>query len=106
MLDLVSTGPTMGDATTPYRVRLDRTYTVNELVHEIVSNTHNWGTIRISDDPSDRYGKTLYNYRYGQIINPHTNEIIDTLPDTYADVIVQSAHGAGGYTAYDFTLMI
>ena len=97
MIRLRTAGPTCGDCTTPYDAVMDRQYTVQEFVDEVCSEERNWGHVNISQDPNNMYGKLLVDYRHG---------VYGEVPEQFRDMIVKSAHGSGGWSRYDFTLMV
>lgn len=100
MIRIKATGSMGGDATYPYDVIMDRPYTVGEFVDEVVAKKGNWGCICVSDNPRNILGKTLCWYSHGK------------LEEEYASLKeckrmqVKSAHGSGGWSRYDFTLMV
>lgn len=98
MIDIKATGPMGGDATYPYRALMDKPYTVREFVEEIVSHKHNWGVIRYTTNTADRFGESLCDYKWG--------ELIGEVDESIASRQVTEACGSGGWSRYDFTLLI
>lgn len=99
MISIKATGSMGGDATYPYDVIMDRPYTVKEFVDEVVAEEDNWGRIDVSDSPDNRHKEVLCWYRYGRLGEHGMRE-------GYEDKLVKSAHGSGGWSRYDFTLMV
>lgn len=101
MIRIKATGGMGGDATYPYDVIMDRPYTVREFVDEVVAEKDNWGCICcVFDNPRNILGKPLCWYRYGKL-----EEEYASLKEC-EDRLVKSAHGRGGWSRYDFTLMV
>lgn len=98
MIDIKALGPMGGDATYPYKVVMDKLYTVREFVEEAMSNTHTWGAIRYTTSADDRFGTRLCEYRYG--------ELIGEIDDSIANRQVRQAWGSGGWSCYDFVLLV
>lgn len=100
MISIKATGSMGGDSTYPYEAIMDRPYTVREFVDEILAKKENWGCIRVSDNPRDLFGEALCWYRYGKLEEEYV-----TLRECES-MQVKSAHGSGGWSRYDFTLMV
>lgn len=98
MIDIKAVGPMGSDATYPYKVLMDKPYTVREFVDEVASEKPNCGVIRYTTNTSDRFGKSLCNYRHG--------ELLGEIDDSIAHRQVTEAWGSGGWTRYDFTLLV
>ena len=99
MIRIKATGSMGGDATYPYDVIMDRPYTVKEFVDEVVAEKGNWGRIDVSDSPDKWRKDVLCWYRHGKLDERGMTE-------GYEDKLVKSAHGSGGWSRYDFTLMV
>lgn len=100
MIEIKATGGMGGDATYPYDVIMDRPYTVKEFVDEVLAEKENWGCVHVSDNPRNMLGKALCWYRYGKLEEEYASL------EEYENRLVKSAHGSGGWSRYDFTLMV
>lgn len=100
MISIKATGGMGGDATYPYDVIMDRPYTVREFVDEVLAEEGNWGCIRVSDNPRDALGELICWYRHGKLEEEYASV------KKYESIQVKSAHGSGGWSMYDFTLMV
>ena len=99
MIRIKAMGSMGGDATYPYKAIMDRPYTVREFVDEVIAKKDNWGRIDVSDSPDNRRKEVLCWYQYGKLGERGMRE-------GYDDKLVKSAHGSGGWSRYDFTLMV
>ena len=100
MIRIKATGGMGGDDTYPYDAIMDRPYTVREFVDEVLFKKGNWGCIRVSDNPRDALGEVLCWYSHGKL-----EEEYASLKEC-EDKQVKSANGSGGWSRYDFTLMV
>lgn len=94
-------GSESGDATVAYNVRFDHPYTVGEFIKEFYEDSEygNWGEVSIGDSPKQWWNcKTICFYRYGKW------EI--ECPEEYLNRVIKSAHGRGGWSLYDFILVL
>lgn len=98
VIKLKATGHMGGDATYPYDAIMDKPYTVREFVDEVVSENRNWGVIRYTTSTANRFGEYVCDYRYG--------DVIGEIDDGIANRRVTDAWGSGGWSRYDFTLLI
>ena len=99
MIRIKAMGSMGGDATYPYDVIMTRPYTVREFVDEVLAVKNNWGRIDVSDSTDNRRKEVLCWYRYGRLG-------VDGMREGYEDALVKSAHGSGGWSRYDFTLVV
>lgn len=97
MFKLKQTGEMRRDCTAPYKVVLDKTYTVGELIKTILARTNDWGYIGI-DNQKDIFGNPNCEYGYGKLLS--------TLPEEYLAKNVVSAVADGGYTRFDYLIMV
>ena len=98
VIKLKASGHMGGDATYPYDAIMDKPYTVREFVDEVVSGNRNWGVIRYTTSTANRFGEYVCDYRYG--------DVIGEIDDGIANRRVTDAWGSGGWSRYDFTLLI
>lgn len=88
------------DATTAYNVRFDHPYTVGEFIKEFYEDSKlgNWGSVEIGKSSDDWFGKKLCCY--------HSGKWEVECPKEYLDRVIKSAHGRGGWSMYDFVLVL
>ena len=95
MFVLAQCGPTRGDCTAPYRVHLDKEYTVTELVDAIITNNpEEWGNIKLGNI----LGKTICSYRWGKITVP--------IAEQYKDQKIITISADGGWSAMDYIITV
>lgn len=99
MIKKVATGWMGSDETYPYKAIMDRPYTVKEFVDEVVADKDNWGAIDVIDSSDNQRNVPLCEYHHGEIDKPG-------MKVGYEDRLVKSARGSGGWSMYDFTLVI
>lgn len=104
MIKLTQNTPTFGDCTAGYAVTLDHTYTVRELIQEIISNKkEEWGRIGIAPKKPQRdcysiFGEPNCEYRYGKLLS--------NLPDELLDKKIHQVKAHGGWSNMDYLLYL
>ena len=99
MFRLIRSTPEAGDCTCGYKVLLDKEYTVQEFVDMILfEKKKEWGYVRIYN-PSDFFGSTRIEYKYGEIKSEKFgNDILNKK--------VLNVSASGGYSRMDYVLHI
>ena len=98
MLDRTMVGAERGDCTAPYLVTLDKEYTVEELVQQILTQYNDeWGYIGI-DTPGTWFGDPNCQYDYGHLRT--------YLPKDVLSKKVQSVRADGGWTRMDWYIKV
>lgn len=100
MFSLIQTTPVGGDCTSGYRVNLDKEYTLQEFIDDVLTIKGEWGGIRIVKRDCDRYSYPVIRYRYGKI----TNE--PNLPKMIYGYKVKSVFACGGWSNMDYVVML
>lgn len=95
--EFYNAGPTRGDCTAAYKIRLHKEFTVKEFVDEVLKDTSEWGYIRIN------IGKSFFDnpkceYRRGTLLYE--------LPECFLPLKVLSAKGDGGWSRMDYLLTV
>lgn len=94
MFRFYQTGPTRGDCTSPYEVAMDKEYTVNEFVQEVLTQKE-WGYIgiycqgEIFGDPKCEYSN---------------DKLLYSLPNEYLNKKVVKVKADGGWSRMDYLL--
>lgn len=92
--------PEGSDGTAPYDVSFDRNYTVKDFVDYILNNELNWGSVTVGDKPRWVGGDLVGQYTHGKIRK-------DTeYNHKWDDCIIKSAHMHGGWSYYNYYLVI
>lgn len=98
MLDRTMAGSERGDCTAPYLVKLDKEYTVEELVQQILTQYDDeWGYIGI-ERPGTSFGDPNCQYNYGQLRN--------RLPESVLSKKVRSVRADGGWSRMDWYIRL
>ena len=107
MFKFIEKGPERGDCTAPYKIELDKKYTVLTFIQEVLRNKPNeWGYIGIkSHDPDGLFfGKPRIEYRGGEVLGG-----IENMPIYFVELLttnVKSASADGGWTRMDYLLEV
>ena len=96
MLRFYRTGPTRGDCTSPYAVVMEKEYTVNEFIQEILARKE-WGYIGIYCQ-GEIFGDPKCEYK--------DDKLLYSLPDEYLNKRVVKAKADGGWSRMDYLLWI
>ena len=96
MFRMYSAGAVRGDCTAPYNIELDKAYTVNEFVHEVLTKKE-WGYIGIYCK-GEFFGKPKCEYNHGRLLY--------TLPNNVLNKKVVKAQADGGWSRMDYVLWI
>lgn len=95
MFNLQPCGCEGGDCTRPYKVILDRAYTVRTFIETVLNERGNeWGDIIINN----AYGKPSIEYRYGKLQNELKKSVLDKP--------VISVKASGGWTRMDYVIKV
>lgn len=98
MFALKQCGEIRSDETAPYEVILDKEYTVQEFIEEVLKRTYEWGNIGINDGNRSHYfGNPTCEFNHGILSG--------TLPG-YLDKKVKSAIADGGWTCMTYLLEV
>lgn len=97
MFRLHMVGNVGGDETAMYEVDLDREYTVDQFVHDVLLNNREWGTICINNGDG-MFSNPKCEYKYG--------ELVSKLPIEYLPLRVVSAKAHGGWSLMDYSLTV
>lgn len=98
MFRLYQSGPTCGDCTALYAVKLYSDYTVSSFIKEVLeTRPDEWGYFGI-DNGKSIFGDPDCQYKYGALLS--------TLPDYILDKKVVSVSANGGWTRMDYTIKI
>lgn len=89
------------DATSTYKVNLDKMYTVRDLVEEVLTHEDEWGYIGIKTSRSKgTFGDPCGQFKHGKDIS-----VFEHLED-YLDDEVTSVVANGGYTRMDYLISV
>lgn len=94
MFTFYQTGPTRGDCTSPYEVTMDKEYTVDEFIQEILTRKE-WGYIGIYSS-NDFFGDPKCEYR--------DDKLLYSLPNEYLNKRVIKVKADGGWSRMDYLL--
>lgn len=97
MFRLTQVGPTGSDCTALYHVDLNREYTVEQFIQDVISNDHEWSCIGIYD-AKHIFGHPRCEYRYGTLLTQ--------IPPEYLKRRVLSAQADGGWSLMNYTLTL
>lgn len=86
-----------GDETASYSVELEKQYTVNEFIIEVLSNAGEWGYIGIKCK-NTFFGNPKCEYKWGKLIS--------NLPEDYLSKKVISVEADGGWSRMDYLLVV
>lgn len=98
MFKLKSIGKVRGDCTQPYKVILDKEYTVGEFIETVLGRKGEWGYIGIE------YGRSFFGnpnceYKWGKLITPN-------LPDDFLPLKISSMRADGGWSRMDYLITL
>ena len=101
MIEFTRRTAVRSDCTAGYSVRLDKPYTVRELVDEILSTqADDWGYIGIfRPGISYIFGDPNCQYRYGKLIT-------DPLPDDVLGRTIKEVRADGGWSRMDYIIKL
>lgn len=100
VLKFIQTGGPYGDATSRYVVELNREFTVEEFINEVLKRDE-WGQIRVLNSEirgKQPFGALVVEYRGDQIIGRGIGY------RQYLDQKVRSVRASGGWSAMDYTI--
>lgn len=98
MFERVIIGPTGSDCTAPYNVKLDRDYTLNEFLGEILrQHPDEWGEFRIFIEGKQGICASV-DYKYGRVKG--------RIPFELLDMPVKSSSAHGGWSSMDYVIRI
>ena len=92
------TGHMGGDASSAYRITLQRTFTVKELVERVLNELGEWGKIEVV--LPDRTTVAWLKYSHGDITNESSNFA------SYYDHTIESVFGYGGWSHSNFYIEV
>lgn len=95
---LLKNGNDRGDCTAPYKVILDREYTVKEFISEVLLIKGEWGYIGIKSKDNPWLGDPHCEYRYGKLLV--------NLPDDAMEKKVVSVKADGGWSRMDYLITV
>lgn len=95
MFKLIQDGEVHGDCTASYIVELDKDYTVQEFIQEILTRKEEWGYIGFSDGHTTVLNPSC-EFRYGKLLF--------TLPDEIRNKKVVFARANGGWSNMDYQI--
>lgn len=98
MFNLQQCGREGGDCTAPYKVILDRSYTVRTFIDAVLNGrSTEWGYIGINDGHTI-FGNPSCEYRYGKLQNAMNECVLDKA--------VISVKASGGWTRMDYLIKV
>jgi len=99
LFKLVQAGPESRDCTAPYDVILDRSYTVKEFIHTVLTQrSDEWGYIGIKNPDEPFFGDPKIRYRWG---------IEEYAPlRSLFDKRIISVTASGGWSRMDYQLVL
>lgn len=99
MFQFIQSGRESSDCTTPYKVILDKDYSVFEFIKAVLTNKDDeWGYIEIKDQYHlEPFGRPTMEYRYGVSFGGLGQ---------YLDAKVKSATASGGWSRMDYILEV
>ena len=98
MFHLQQNGPSSRDCTAPYKVILDKEYTVKEFISDVLSiNPREWGYIGIKKR-GHIFGSPYCEYRYGNLKY--------NLPEEIQDKKILSVESSGGWSRMDYLITL
>lgn len=97
MFKLEQNGRVRGDCTAPYRVELDKEYTVSEFVQTVLTIDREWGYIGIYCK-DEIFGKPTCEYKWGKLLY--------ALPDNVLNKKIVDVKADGGWSRMDYLLWI
>ena len=92
------TGHMGGDASSAYRITLQRTFTVKEFVERVLNERGEWGKIEV--ELPDRTTVAWLKYSHGDITNESSNFA------SYYDHTIESVSGNGGWSNSNFYIEV
>lgn len=92
------TGHMGGDASSAYRITLQRTFTVKEFVERVLNELGEWGKIEVV--LPDRTTVAWLKYSHGDITNESSNFA------SYYDHTIESVFGYGGWSHSNFYIEV
>ena len=92
------TGHMGGDATSAYRITLQRTFTVKEFVERVLNERGEWGKIEV--ELPDRTTVAWLKYSHGDITNESSNFA------SYYDHTIERVSGNGGWSNSNFYIEV
>ena len=93
-----NTGHMGGDATSAYRITLQRTFTVKEFVERVLNERGEWGKIEVI--LPDRTTVAWLKYSHGDITNESSNFA------SYYNHTIERVSGNGGWSRSDFYIEV
>lgn len=107
MFKFVEKGPERGDCTAPYKIELDRDYTVLTFIQTVLrERKKDWGFIGIKSSEPDGlfFGKPRCAYRDGEVVSG-----VEMLPITFLELLtakVKNVAADGGWSRMDYLLEV
>lgn len=90
------------DCTTAFLVEFDRPYTIGEFITEFFENNkeepNRWGCVAIGESEKDYFGERIAFYQF--------SKWQQECPKEYLNRVIKTAHGRGGWSLYDFVLVL
>lgn len=99
MFRLEQSGPGRGDATAPYKVILNKEYTVKEFIDAVLSNNRERGHIGIKSKEEPFFGCPVCEYSNGKLTT-------SPMPIDIMDRKIKSATASGGWGLMDYLLIL
>ena len=101
MFEFIQKSVIRSDCTASFDVKLDKLYTVDLFIDEVLSTRPNeWGYIGIfKPGISYIFGDPNCEYRYGEIIT-------DRLPDDILHKVIKAVRADGGYSRMDYIIKV
>ena len=95
----ISSDCTMPYRVEPYRVELDKNYTVGQFIKSVLTRKEEWGEIGILFPGDNIFDCLKYEYKHGKLIS-------DILPGDILDKEIIWAKAYGGCTLMDYYLKV
>lgn len=91
-------GGPYGDETSRYELKFNKSYTVQQLIDEILKDVREWGYIGIYTEGTI-FGKPVCEYSYGKLIT-------SPLPEKYLNKKIIKCIANGGWTRMDYLIYL
>ena len=99
MIKLKQCTEVAGDETAGYEVTLDKRYTVEEFINEVVSKKQDWGYIGIKQEGVPTiFGSPKCEYKWGKLLS--------SLPNEYLNKEISIVSASGGWSRMDYLITI
>ena len=99
MIKLTQNTPTAGDCTAGYAVTLDKEYTVEELINEVLVRNE-WGYIGIYNEGQSWFERGTPNCEYRQ------NKLVTEMQKEVLPMKIKSVTASGGWSRMDYVIRL